>query len=133
MLYFQFLALVFGTVMLTLAPFMVLRGERWVELFRDIMYPEKQPVWVWVSGAATVILVLLTWYVELTTRVPYSWIMTIFISLGIPKSYLLTFQYPRTRNFVFSLMERGRIFSLGLAGIIYLTGFLIVCLGIFAF
>jgi hypothetical protein len=119
--------------MLTLAPFLVLRGERWVELFRDILYPEKQPVWIWITGAATAILVLLTWYVELTTRIPYSWIMTIFITLAVPKFYLLTFQYARTRNCLFSLMDRGRVFSLGLAGILYLTGFLIICLGIFAF
>jgi hypothetical protein len=133
MLYFQFLALIFGTVMLTLAPFLVLRGERWVELFRDIMYPEKQPVWIWVTGAAAIILVLLTWYVELATKIPYSWIMTVFITLAIPKFYLLTFQYSRTRSFLSALMDKGRVFTLGMAGVLYLFGFLVICLGIFAF
>lgn len=133
MLYFRSLALIFGVLMLTLGPFISMRGQSWIALYRGIVYPEKRPVWVLVAGAASVFLVLLTWYAELTTRVHLSWIMTLFISLAIPKFYLLVFQYSRTRDLILALMERGRLFSLGLAGVVYCMGFLILCLGVFAF
>jgi len=133
MLYFQFLALIFGTVMLTLAPAMGIRGEKWIEFFQDILFPEKQPVWLWVAGAASVFLVLITWYMEITSSVRLSWLMTIFVTLAIPKSYLLLFRYRQTREMILPMMGKGRSFTLGLAGIMYLMGFFILCLGVFAF
>ncbi|MDO9508944.1 MAG: hypothetical protein Q7I97_06325 [Thermovirgaceae bacterium] len=133
MLYFQFLALFFGTVMLTVAPFVAMRGERWIDFLREVVYPEEQPVWFWVAGAASVFLVLVTWYAELTTSVHLSWVMTLYITLAIPKFYLLLFRYRQTRKIMVSLMDRGRVFSLGLAGFVYCMGFAIICLGIFAF
>lgn len=133
MLYFQFLALVFGIIMVTIAPFVAMKGDRWIDFLREVVYPEKQPVWFWVAGAASMILVLLTWYMEITTSVRLSWIMTLFITLAIPKFYMLLFRYGQTRNILVSLMDRGRGFSLALAGILYCMGFVIICLGIFAF
>ena len=133
MLYFQFLALIFGTVMLTLAPAVAIKGERWTDLFQEILFPEKQPVWLWVAGAASVFLVLITWYMELTSSVRLSWLMTIFITLALPKSYLLLFRYRQTREVILLMMDKGRSFTLGLAGIMYLLGFLIVCVVVFAF
>jgi hypothetical protein len=133
MLYFQILAMLFGIVMVTIAPFVALKGERWIDFLREVIWPEKQPVWLWVVGAASVFLVLVTWYAELTTSVHLSWIMTLFITLAIPKFYLLLFRYDMTRNMIVSLMDRERAFSLGLAGFLYSTGFVILCLGIFAF
>lgn len=133
MLYFQFLALFFGTIMITVAPFVAMKGSRWIDFLREVIYPEKQPVWLWVAGAASTLLVLLTWYMEITTSVRFSWIMTLFITLAIPKFYMLLFRYDQTRNILVSLMDRGRVFSLWLAGFAYCLGFMILCLGIFAF
>jgi hypothetical protein len=59
--------------------------------------------------------------------------MTIFVTLAIPKSYLLLFRYRQTREMILPMMEKGRSFTLGLAGIMYLMGFFILCLGVFAF
>jgi len=53
MLYFQILAMLFGIVMVTIAPFVALKGERWIEFLREVVWPEKQPVWLWVVGAAS--------------------------------------------------------------------------------
>ncbi|MDT8285135.1 MAG: hypothetical protein RQ767_06375, partial [Thermovirgaceae bacterium] len=112
MLYFQFLALVFGTIMITIAPFIALKGDRWIDLLREVIYPEDRPVWLWVAGAASIFLVLITWYAEITTSVPLSWIMTLYVSLAIPKFYLVIYRYDQTRNILVSLMDRGRVFSL---------------------
>lgn len=133
MLYFQFLALVFGIIMITLAPFVAMKGDRWIDFLREVIYTEKQPAWLWVVGAASMLLVLLTWYMEITTSVFLSWIMTLFITLAIPKFYMLLFRYDQTRNILISLMDRGRVFSLSLAGFLYCSGFVILCLGVFAF
>lgn len=133
MFYFRSLSLICGVLMLTLAPFISMRGPGWIALYRDTVYPVERPVWVLVAGAASAILVTLTWYAELTTGVHLSWIMTLFISLAIPKFYLLIFEYSRTRELILTLMERERVFSLGLAVAIYCMGLLILCLGVFAF
>lgn len=133
MFYFQFLALVFGIIMITVAPFVAMKGNRWIDFLRESVYPEKQPVWLWVAGAASMLLILLTWYMEITTAVSLSWIMTLFVTLAIPKFYMLLFRYGQTRNILVSLMERGRVFSLGMAGLLYCMGFVILCLGVFAF
>ena len=133
MLYFQFLSLVFGTVMVSLAPAIVIRGERWVDLFSELFFPEKQPVWLWVAGAASAFLVLITWSVELTSSVRLSWVMTLFITLSLVKSYFLIFRYEPSRRTIMDMMGKGRSFTIGLAGIMYLAGFCILCLGIFAF
>ncbi|HCP08057.1 MAG TPA: hypothetical protein DIV80_07235 [Synergistaceae bacterium] len=133
MLYFQFLSLVFGIVMVSLAPAIAIRGERWIDLFNEVFFPEKQPVWLWVAGGASAFLVLITWYVELTSSVRLSWVMTLFITLSLVKSYFLIFRYEQSRRTIMGMMEKGRSFTVGLAGIMYLAGFCILCLGIFAF
>ncbi|HBG13795.1 MAG TPA: hypothetical protein DDW96_00500 [Synergistaceae bacterium] len=133
MLYFQFLSLVFGIVMVSLAPAIAIRGERWIDLFNEVFFPEEQPVWLWVAGGASAFLVLITWYVELTSSVRLSWVMTLFITLSLVKSYFLIFRYEQSRRTIMGMMEKGRSFTVGLAGIMYLAGFCILCLGIFAF
>ena len=133
MLYFQFLALVFGIIMITIAPCVAIKGNRWIDFLREVVYPEEQPVWLWVAGAASMLLVLLTWYMEITTAVSLSWIMTLFVTLAIPKFYMLLFRYSQTRNILISLMDRGKAFTLSLAGLLYIMGLFILGLGIFAF
>jgi hypothetical protein len=59
--------------------------------------------------------------------------MTLFITLSLVKSYLLIFRYEQSRRTIMGMMEKGRSFTAGLAGIMYLAGFCILCLGIFAF
>ena len=41
MLYFRFLALLLGTMMVSLAPVIALRGQRWIDLFNEVLIPEK--------------------------------------------------------------------------------------------
>ncbi len=133
MLYFRFLALLLGTMMVSLAPVIALRGQRWIDLFNEVLIPEKQPVWFWAAGAFAAFLTLITWYVQITSPVTLSWIMTLFITLSLVKAYCFLFRYDQARKVILSLMEKGRPFMTGLASIIYLAGFCTLCLGIFAF
>ena len=133
MLYFRFLALLFGTTMVFLAPVIALRGQRWIDLFSEALIPEKQPVWFWAAGAFAAVLTLITWYVQITSPVTLSWVMTLFITLSLVKAYCFIFRYEQARKVTLSLMDKGRTFTAGLAGILFLAGFCILCLGIFAF
>jgi hypothetical protein len=133
MLYFRFLALLFGTTMVFLAPVIALRGQRWIDLFSEALIPEKQPVWFWAAGAFAAFLTLITWYMQITSPVTLSWVMTLFITLSLVKAYCFIFRYDQTRKVALSLMDKGRTFTTGLAGILFLAGFCILCLGIFAF
>ncbi len=119
--------------MVSLAPVIALRGQRWIDLFNEVLIPEKQPVWFWAAGAFAAFLTLITWYVQITSPVTLSWIMTLFITLSLVKAYCFLFRYDQARKVILSLMEKGRPFMTGLASIIYLAGFCTLCLGIFAF
>lgn len=133
MIYFRFLALLFGTTMVSLAPVIALRGQRWIDLFNEVLIPEKQPVWFWPAGVFAAILVLITWYVEITSSVTLSWVLTLFVTLSLVKAYCFIFKYDQSRKVILSLMNKGPSFTVGLAGVVFLAGFIILCLGIFAF
>ncbi len=56
-------------------------------------YGKKKPAWIIPATIATMGLVGLTWYMHFTTEVPYSIIVTIFVSLALLKMVVLLFNY----------------------------------------
>ena len=106
--------------MVFLAPVIALRGQRWIDLFSEALIPEKQPVWFWAAGAFAAFLTLITWYVQITSPVTLSWVMTLFITLSLVKAYCFIFRYEQARKVTLSLMDKGRTFTAGLVGILFI-------------
>ncbi|AER67308.1 hypothetical protein Tlie_1586 [Thermovirga lienii DSM 17291] len=132
MYFFKFIALVLGVIMITLAPIIWTLKERFRTFLLTHILPEEQPFWLWVSGAISVLIVAITWYMEATTKVPFSWIITILVTLALPKSYFMLFQYEKTRKRILPLIKNDVLFFWGYSIFIYVLGVIILSLGMFS-
>ena len=82
------MALIFGAAA-ALKPF-YMHVLPWDErTFIARAYGKERPRWVVPVAAAGLALVAFTWYVELTTDVPYSLVITILFSLTVVKGLVL--------------------------------------------
>jgi len=132
MYFFKFVALVLGVIMVTLAPIIWILKERFRALVLTYILPEKQPFWLWISGAISALIVAITWYVEATTKVPFSWVITLLVTLALPKSYFFIFQYETTRKRILPLIQNDVLFFWGYSIFIYALGVIILSLGMFS-
>jgi vacuolar-type H+-ATPase subunit I/STV1 len=132
MYYFRFLALVFGVLLVTFAPCMFILEKRWRRFVLETLYPPLQPLWIWAAAAVSVFIVVITWYMELTTRVSFSWLLTFFVTLSIPKMYFLLFRYAETRRKLLPFIENERLFPLVSALTSWCMGLVILALGVFS-
>ena len=132
MYYFKFMALVLGVIMITLAPIVLILRERWRAFVLKYILPERRPFWLWVIGAISLLIVAITWYVELTTKVPFSWVITLLITLALPKSYFFLFHYEQTRKKILPFIQKDILFFWSYSIFMYLLGIIILSLGMFS-
>ncbi len=132
MYYFRFLALVLGVLLVTAAPCMVIPEKKWRQFVLEVLYPPLQPLWIWGAAAVSAFLVVITWYMELTTKVPFSWLLTFFVSLAVPKMYFLLFRYADTRKKLLPFIENEKIFPMVPALTSWCLGLVILALGVFS-
>lgn len=105
MTYFKILALVYGLAAF-LKPF-YMHLLPWDEnRFLARAYAEERPTWVVPVVVAGFALVALTWYIELTTSVPYSIVITLLFSLTAIKGAILLYDYPRFQRWVAGMLRR---------------------------
>ncbi len=132
MYFFKFLALILGVLMITAGVVVFLLRERWTAFLFDKVMPEKQPFWLWPVAAVTVLIVAMTWYMELTTAVKFSWIITLLITVALPKMYFLLFKYQWIRGVLTPFMEKPRLFSLVWGLFAYAFGLIVLAVGMFS-
>jgi hypothetical protein len=106
--YFKFLSIILGAVMILTRPAMHLFPKKWNEFELNTAYTKKQPPWVWYVSIIGLCLVVFTWYKHLTAGVPYSLIITLFITLTLVKTSQVLFNYERFRQFVVNVLTRDR-------------------------
>ncbi len=105
--YFQVLGLVFGLAAM-LKPF-YMHVLPWDEqAFLAKAYTQRRPVWVVPVAVLGLALVALTWYVHLTTDVPYSLVITILFSLTALKGLALLLDYERFQRWVAGMLAKDR-------------------------
>lgn len=132
MYYFKFLAFVFGVLMITAAPCMIILETQWKRFVLEVLYPPLRPLWIWAAAAVSAFIVVITWYMELTTYVPFSWLLTLFVTLSIPKMYFLLFRYGETRARLLPFIQGGGVSSWATGLTTYSIGLIIVAVGIFS-
>ena len=105
--YFKVLGISFG-LLAFLKPF-YMHLLPWDEnRFIAKTYTEKRPGWiVWVALTG-LILVALTWYMELTTSIEYSWIVTIMFSLTAVKAILFIFDYRKFYKWAAGMLNKDK-------------------------
>lgn len=134
MFYFKLIALLLGVEMVSIGPVFILLHKEFKEaLLYDICPPSGLPGWVWFPMTGVIGLIFLTWYVEYTTVVDLSWIITLYLTLGLGKFYMLVFRYEQFRQFLIWLSRKERLFQWGFGSFIYFLGIFFLILGMYAF
>ena len=105
--YFQGLGLVFGLAAMLKPVYMhVLPWDE--NAFIAKAYATRRPAWVVPVAVLGLALVALTWYVHLTTDVPYSLVITILFSLTAIKGLTLLLDYQRFQRWVAGMLAKDR-------------------------
>ena len=107
--YFKILGISFGLIAFLKPIYMHLLP--WDEnKFIAKTYTEKRPGWIIWVALTGLVLVALTWYMELTTSIKYSLIVTIMFSLTAVKAILFIFDYRKFYKWVAGMLikDKGR-------------------------
>lgn len=103
--YFTILGLTFGTIALLKPVYMhVIPFDE--NRFIAKAYTKKRPVWIVPVAVTGLVLVLFTWYVELTTDYAYSVVLTMLFSLTAVKGIVLLFDYKKFQNWVSAMLRK---------------------------
>lgn len=132
MFFFRLIALLLGVEMVSVAPVFILMHRDFREILFLEICPEKRPSWMWFPIAGVSVLIAISWYVEFTTHIALSWIITFYLSLGLVKFFLLIFRYDQFRGVLLKLAQRERFFQWGFGSLIYFLGIFFLILGIFS-
>ena len=105
--YFMILGLAFGLAAM-LKPFYmhILPWDENKALSRA--YSKKRPRWIVPVAIAGLLLVGFTWYMELTTTVPYSIVITLLFSLTAVKALFFLFDYEKFQQWVAGMLSRNK-------------------------
>ncbi len=105
--YFQTLGIIFG-LMALLKPF-YMHILPWDEnKFIKNTYTKERPKWIVYVAILGLALVALTWYMEITTDIQYSMIITIMFSLTAIKAIVFIFDYERFYNWVSEMLKKDK-------------------------
>lgn len=105
--YFQILGISFG-ILAFLKPF-YMHVLPWDEnKFIAKTYTKKRPKWILIIAILGLLLVALTWYMELTTEIEYSIIITILFSLTAVKAIIFILDYKKFYNWVAGMVEKDK-------------------------
>ncbi len=130
--YFQVLSIIFGLILILTRPAIQFFPKQWNTFELNTAYTEKQPRWVWYIGLFGLGLVAFTWYKHFTADIPYSIVITLFVTLTLVKMSQVLFNYKQFRAFVVRVLEKDRktlalinLFALILGIASLLIGFLL--------
>jgi hypothetical protein len=105
--YFKILGIAFGLIAM-LKPF-YMHILPWDEnKFLAKTYSKKRPKWVIPVALFGLLLVALTWYLEITTEVPYSIVITILFSLTTIKALFFIFDYDKFQKWVAGMLSKNK-------------------------
>lgn len=106
--YFKVLGIVFGLLALLKPVYMHLIP--WDEnKFIAKAYKKDRPKWVIPVAVIGLLLVIFTWYKELTTDIPYSLVITIIFSLTAVKALMFIFDYEKFQKWVAGMLsDKGK-------------------------
>ena len=105
--YFQVLGICFG-LMAFLKPF-YMHVLPWDEnKFIAKAYTKKRPKWIVPTAIIGLLFVGFTWYMELTTDIKYSIIITIMFSLTAVKAIIFIFNYKKFYNWLNETLKKNK-------------------------
>jgi len=105
--YFKILGITFGMMALLKPVYMHLIPWNEMKAIKET-YTSKKPKWIVPTGIIGLLLVGLTWYIELTTSVKYSIFITVLFSLTVIKALFFIFDYAKFQKWVAGMLEKDK-------------------------
>lgn len=129
MLYFKCLGLIFGIIAF-LKPFYLhilpFDEKKWIEK----MYPKEKPYWINLISVLGIILLIVTWIIELLTQISFSIVISLLFSFTIIKIIVLLFNYKKFYKWVTNLLKKEhQLFVID--GFVSLFGLILILFTIF--
>ncbi len=107
MFYFKILGICFGLVAALKPIYVHVLPQNDQKLIAGA-YTKKRPWWVVPVGIVGLLLVAVTWYMELTTDLTYSLVISILFSLTAIKAVLFVFNYEKFQQWVEALNSKEK-------------------------
>ncbi len=93
---------------------------------------KKRPIWVYLVSTLGILLVIYTWYAVFISKISYSWIIAIFVSLTALKVLMLLFRYLKFRGFVNRILrDPKKMLHLNVGVLIF--SLILIIMGIFLY
>ena len=105
--YFKVLGIIFGLVA-ALKPFYIHLLPYDENKLLEKAYSSQRPKWVVPTGILGLLLVVFTWYKELTMDIQYSMILTIIFSLTAIKAFFFIFDYQKFQKWVAGMLAKNK-------------------------
>lgn len=131
--YFAIFSIIWGVLMIGIRSLIHLIPKSWNEFELNQVYKEEKPKWVWALGAISLVIVVFTWFKELTTTVPYSLLLTILVTLALVKVSQLIFNYKQFRGFVKKALVEDRQLIRKINTGTTIVGVILIFLGIYVY
>lgn len=110
--YFKVFSFIWGILMICVRALIHFLPKQWNDFELNKAYSQGKPTWINYIGGVSLGIVGMTWYMELTTDIDLSWILSLLISLTLIKVSMLLFRYDAFRDFVKkALLEDRRIIN----------------------
>lgn len=131
--YFKMLSLIFGALLILTRLLIHLFPKQWNLFELNKAYTEKQPKWVWIVALVGLIILAVTWYMHLSQDVPYSLIITLFLSLTLIKTSQVLFNYQKFRAFVIRVLTKDRHVLVRINVLVFILGIILILMGVFLY
>ncbi len=131
--YFGIVSVVMGLVSVSARLLIHLVPEGWNKFELNTVYREEKPKWIWALALFSFVVVVFTWYKQITTEIPYSMILTIIITLTLIKTSQVVFNYENFRKFVHKALVEDRTIVTKINVFAFLLGVMLLYLGLFVY
>ncbi|QVK16872.1 hypothetical protein KHQ81_08105 [Mycoplasmatota bacterium] len=129
MLYFKCLGILFG-IMAFLKPFYLhilpFDEKKWIQK----MYPEEKPYWINIISILGLVLLIVTWIIELVTQISLSIVISLLFSCTLIKIIVLLFNYEKFYSWLTNLLKKEKQLYI-IDGFVSLFGLILILFTIF--
>ncbi len=130
--YFKFLCFFWAVIGIVSRIAMVVMGKKWNTWETEKAYAEKRPIWVYLVSTLGILLIIYTWYAVFTSKISYSWLIAILVSLTAIKVLMLLFGYRKFRGFVSRILrDPKKMLQLNVGVLIF--SLILIIIGIFLY
>ncbi|MBF0274918.1 MAG: hypothetical protein HQK84_06775 [Nitrospinae bacterium] len=124
--FFPTVTLIVALAMILYCLVLVLFPKASTRIIFSAFFPPKRPAWVIPLSFIVVLFIFFVWYKVFTGNTQFSWVIALFLSFSLVKSYYYVFYYEDFRNLASTILENQKNVTLASIGMFLLSGLLLM-------